>query len=102
MQHTTLNDPGSALFANLENMTEEQIHEAIGKLRSSRISDIERTKKAHARKEIEARSPRPRRPKGDRVSAIRVALIKGGFPAETIAKLTDDKILQLAQKVMEE
>lgn len=94
----TLNEPGSALFADLDQLNEEEIHDLIGKLRTTRLTDIERTKKAVVRKAIESR-PKPK--KEDKTKQIKNLLMQVGFDQKILDLMTPKQLITLAQNVAE-
>lgn len=91
----TLNEPGSALFADLEGLSDDEIIGLIGKLRVTRLSDIERTKKAVVRKAMEDRKPK----KVDKTGQIKLILQKVGFPKATLDLMSTKQLLELAKNV---
>lgn len=94
----TLNEPGSALFADLDQLEEDEIHDLIGKLRTTRLTDIERTKKSVIRKAIESR-PKPK--KEDKTKQIKAVLLQLGFEEKILNLMSPKQLVILAQNVAE-
>jgi hypothetical protein len=91
----TLNEPGSALFADLDGLSDDEIMGLIGKLRVTRLSDIERTKKAVVRQAME---DRPKK-KVDKTGQIKQILQKVGFEKKILDLMSPKQLVELAKNV---
>lgn len=94
----TLNEPGSALFADLDGLTEDEILNLIGKLRVTRLTDIERTKRAVVKKAIAERGSKKTASKTDQLKQL---LMKVGFEKKILDLMKPAQLIQLAKSVAE-